>query len=226
MAGMPQSQTYLVTGTVTDGKGIPLPGVTIRHGNGGSATDNEGAFALRLSGERGRLTFSCIGYRTVTVDYRAGVPLAVTLTESTEELEEVQVIAYGTQRKDLTVTSIATVKADGLKDNTYSNPIDKIQGAVAGVDIIKPTGAPGSSGNIRIRGENSISIESGRVGSAPLYVIDGIPVEMKAGRLSGDDPLSAVASSDIERIDILKDAASCSMYGSRAANGVVLITTR
>ncbi len=225
-AGMPQSQTYLVTGTVTDGKGIPLPGVTIRHGNGGSATDNEGAFALRLSGERGRLTFSCIGYRTVTVDYRAGVPLAVTLTESTEELEEVQVIAYGTQRKDLTVTSIATVKADGLKDNTYSNPIDKIQGAVAGVDIIKPTGAPGSSGNIRIRGENSISIESGRVGSAPLYVIDGIPVEMKAGRLSGDDPLSAVASSDIERIDILKDAASCSMYGSRAANGVVLITTR
>lgn len=97
---------------------------------------------------------------------------------------------------------------------------------MAGVDIIKPTGAPGSSGNIRIRGENSISIESGRVGSAPLYVIDGIPVEMKAGRLSGDDPLSAVASSDIERIDILKDAASCSMYGSRAANGVVLITTR
>lgn len=75
----------------------------------------------------------------MTVDYRAGVPLAVTLTESTEELEEVQVIAYGTQRKDLTVTSIATVKADGLKDNTYSNPIDKIQGAVAGVDIIKPT---------------------------------------------------------------------------------------
>ena len=127
-AGLPQSQTYLVTGKVTDGKGIPLPGVTIRYGNGGSATDNEGAFTLRLPGERGRLTFSCIGYRTVTVDYRTGVPLAVTLTESTEELEEVQVIAYGTQRKDLTVTSIATVKADGLKDNTYSNPIDKNTG--------------------------------------------------------------------------------------------------
>lgn len=228
-AGLPQQpQTYLIKGSVTDAKGIPLPGVTVRLEGSrvGTASDNDGNFALRLPVREGILACSFVGYKTREVPFAAGTHLSVRMEEAMSELDEVQVVAYGKQRKDLAVTSVATVGEEALRDNTHSNLVDKLQGLLAGVDIIRPAGAPGAAGNIRIRGENSISIESGRVGSNPLYVVDGVPVEMKAGRLSGDNPLALLASSDIERVDILKDAASCALYGSRAANGVVLVTTK
>lgn len=223
-AGIPQQQSYLVKGTVTDMKGVPLPGVTVRYGDTGTATDNDGNFSLRLPQERGRLTFSSIGYRTVTVDYRAGVPLAVKLSESAEELEEVTVVAYGTQRRDQISGSVATIATDKLHNKPASNVLTLAKGQMAGVYIASQSGDPGGNDvSMIIRGANDLAIAGNR---NPLFVIDGVIASDDANLKIGGNPLTSLNPEDIETFTVLKDAASAAIYGSRAANGVVIITTK
>lgn len=224
----PQQRGYTVKGKVTDQKNVPLPGVTIllQGTSVGTATNHEGLFAFQLAEKEGVLVVSFVGYKPQSVRYTAGKELTVRLEEQLNELDEVQVVAYGEQSKRETLGSIATVKGDRLKDNTSSDLINKLQGQVAGVAISNPTSAPGAQGSIVVRGFNSLSVEMNRIGSDPLWVVDGVPVYTNPETYSGVSPLSTIVSTDIERIDVLKDAVSCAMYGSRAANGVILVTTK
>ena len=163
-AGVPQQQsTYPVKGLVTDAKGVPLPGVTVRYGITGGVTDNGGCFSLRLPEERGRLTFSCVGYKTVTVGYRAGETLRVRLEESRESLEEVTVVAYGEQRRGQVSGSVATVDAARLQNKPASNVLTLAKGQLAGVYIASQSGDPGGNDvSIIVRGANDLAIAGNR----------------------------------------------------------------
>ena len=224
-AGVPQQQsTYPVKGLVTDAKGVPLPGVTVRYGITGGATDNGGCFSLRLPEERGRLTFSCVGYQTVTVGYRAGETLRVRLEESRESLEEVTVVAYGEQRRGQVSGSVATVDAARLQNKPASNVLTLAKGQMAGVYIASQSGDPGGNDvSIIVRGANDLAIAGNR---NPLFVIDGVIASDDASLKVGGNPLTSLNPDDIETFTVLKDAAAAAIYGSRAANGVVIITTK
>lgn len=224
-AGVPQQQqTYLIKGSVTDAKGVPLPGVTVRYGNTGAATDNEGHFALRLPEERGKLTFSYVGYKTITLDYYAGKPLAVRMEESRENLEEVTVVAYGEQRRSQVSGSVATVDAGRLQNKPASNVLTLAKGQMAGVYIASQSGDPGGNDvSIIVRGANDLVIAGNR---NPLFVIDGVIASDDANLKIGGNPLTSLNPDDIETFTVLKDAAAAAIYGSRAANGVVIITTK
>ena len=224
-AGVPQQQsTYPVKGLVTDAKGVPLPGVTVRYGITGGVTDNGGRFSLRLPEERGRLTFSCVGYKTVTVGYRAGETLRVRLEESRESLEEVTVVAYGEQRRGQVSGSVATVDAARLQNKPASNVLTLAKGQMAGVYIASQSGDPGGNDvSIIVRGANDLAIAGNR---NPLFVIDGVIASDDASLKVGGNPLTSLNPDDIETFTVLKDAAAAAIYGSRAANGVVIITTK
>lgn len=227
-AGLPQ-QTYRLKGTVTDPRGIPLPGVTVRleGTNIGVASDNNGSFILNLPQPKGFVVCSFVGYKTAKVAYEAGKTLTVKLEESVSELDEVQVIAYGTQSKREMTGAMSIVKADELKDIPSPSVGNLLQGRVAGMSVVNATGAPGGGGtSITIRGYNSLSVETGRRGSAPLWVIDGVPMFAFTSPETGLNTLAEIDPADIETIQVLKDAQSSSIYGSRAANGVILVTTK
>lgn len=229
-AGLPQ-QTYLLKGTVTDAKGVPLPGVTIRlEGTSiGIASDNEGMFTLNLPQPKGILVCSSIGYKTVKVSFIAPstTPLLIKMEEAVSELDEVQVIAYGTQSKREMTGAMSIVKAADIKDIPSPSVGNLLQGRVSGMSVVNSTGAPGGGGtSITIRGYNSLSIENGRRGSEPLWVIDGVPMFSFTSPATGLNTLAEIDPADIETIQVLKDAQSSSIYGSRAANGVILVTTK
>ena len=224
-AGVPQQQsTYPVKGLVTDAKGVPLPGVTVRYGITGGVTDNGGRFSLRLPEERGRLTFSCVGYKTVTVGYRAGETLRVRLEESRESLEEVTVVAYGEQRRGQVSGSVATVDAARLQNKPASNVLTLAKGQMAGVYFASQSGDPGGNDvSIIVRGASDLAIAGNR---NPLFVIDGVIASDDASLKVGGNPLTSLNPDDIETFTVLKDAAAAAIYGSRAANGEVIITTK
>lgn len=219
---------YEIKGKITDEKGLPMPGVTIRleGTQAGVVSDHEGGFTIVVPPKPGVLLISFIGYETKKVSFTESTSVSVKMKEEISVLDEVQVVAYGEQTRRETIGAIGTVKADALKDNATSDIINKLQGQLAGVAISNPTGAPGAQGSITIRGFNSLSVESTRIGSDPLWVIDGVPVYSNPDTYTGITPLSTIPAGDIERIDVLKDAASCAIYGSRAANGVILVKTR
>ena len=222
-------QSYQVKGTITDTKGVPVPGVTIRLAGTsiGVASDNKGDFNLNLPEPKGVLMCSFIGYKTLKVDYVAGTPLTIRLEEDVAELDEVQVIAYGTQSKREMTGAMSIVKASELKDIPSPSVGNLLQGRVAGMNVVNMTGAPGGGGtSITIRGYNSLSIENGRRGSEPLWVVDGVPMFAFTSPETGLNTLAEIDPSDIETIQVLKDAQSASIYGSRAANGVILVTTK
>lgn len=218
----------IIKGRVTDEKEIPMPGVTIRlDGTAlGVVTDAEGNFSIVAPQEEGNLILSFVGYKTVKVAFKAGTPVRVKLEESIAALDEVQVVAYGSQSKRETIGSVGTVKSGALKDGATGDLVTKLQGQLAGVNIVQTSGAPGAQGSITVRGHNSLSIENGRIGSDPLWVVDGVPLYSTPDIRSGITPLSTIPSGDIERVDVLKDASAAALYGSRAANGVILITTK
>ncbi len=225
-----QQQSFtLLQGRVTDVKGHPLPGVTLRFDgtSRGGASDNEGNFTLRAYQREGVLIVSCIGYKTQKVSFQAGKFLLIRLEENISELDEVQVIAYGTQRKREVIASISTVKAEDIKDIPSPSIANLLQGRVAGMNVINSSGSPGGGGiNVTIRGFNSLSVEAGRRYSDPLWVIDGIPVQSFTSPVTGTNSLAEIDPNDIESIQVLKDAAAGAIYGSRAANGVILVTTK
>lgn len=226
-----QKKEYLLKGKVTDQKGQPLPGATIRiDGTSvGSATDVNGEFMLRLPQEKGVLVFSFVGFKEKKMPFEADKYLTVKLESESSNLDEVTVIGYGSRNKREVVGAISTVKADDIKELPTPSLETLLQGRVAGLGVFQQSGAPGSGGNsVAIRGYNSLlDDEAGYKSSgAPLYVIDGVPVHSFTSPVTGTNTIAEIDPSTIESVEILKDAASAAIYGSRAANGVILITTK
>ncbi len=222
-----------VTGVVSDVSG-PLPGVNIivKGTTNGTQTDFDGNYTLEDVDPNAIIIYSYVGYKTqeVAVDGRSTID--VTLAEDAAKLDEVIVIGYGsTTRKDAT-GAVDVVSADDFNKGVTTSPDQLLQGRSAGVQVTTSSGEPGAGATIRIRGSSSV-----RSGNDPLYVIDGVPFNNDtnspgtntgniAGESSAKNPLNFINSNDIESISILKDASATAIYGSRAANGVVIITTK
>ena len=230
------AQSLTIRGAVTSPEGEPLIGVTVRVVNDpsrGAVTDVTGAYSIKASpGER--LAFSYTGHVEQTVTVPAdGSAVNLLLVPSEDVLDEVVVIGYGTQKKSDLTGAVSSVSSDELKNSVVTNLDQALQGRVAGVQVTQNSGQPGGAASIRIRGANSITGSS-----EPLYVIDGIPFQGDGTSVSGFDwaggangqnrvnPLSAINPNDITSIEVLKDASASAIYGARAANGVILITTK
>lgn len=228
----PALRKYTIKGHVTDTKGAPMSGVTIRLGNTavGTASDVNGDFTLAVSEEQGSLLFTFVGYKDKRVNFKDMKPLNVKMEEDVASLDEVQVVAYGEQKKRTMVSSISSVKADDIKELPTHSLESLLQGHMAGVEVNNLSGAPGGGGSIvAIRGYNSFFVEGegqDRGYGTPLYVVDGVPVHSFTSPVTGANTLSDLDPSMIESIEVLKDAASAAIYGSRAGNGVILITTK
>lgn len=208
-------QTVKVMGTVTDATtGEPLPGVNVVVSGTtiGTVTDVDGKFTIDIPSENVSLTFSSIGYNNEIVAVGANTNLEVKLIPDVKSLDEIIVIGYGTTSKRAVTGSVSKVQPDVIVSNTSQNVGAALQGRVSGVQITQNSGNPEADVNIRIRGVSSIY-----AGSAPLLVVDGIV---------GGLQLKEINPNDIASIEILKDASAGAIYGSRAANGVVLITTK
>lgn len=224
---MAQSRT--VSGRVTGSDGNALPGVSVVMKNTASAdrqrgttTDAGGRYSLPNLPATGEptLTFSFIGYVSQAIALGSRTTLDVTLQADDRSLNEVIVVGYGTQRKVETTGSIASVKAADLIQTPVANVAQGLQSRVAGVHIVQNSGAPGGNVTVRIRGTNSINGTS-----EPLYIVDGIQIS-NGGGITDISPLSTINPNDIESVEVLKDASATAIYGSRGANGVVLITTK
>lgn len=211
------AQTRTIQGKVTSVEdGQPLPGVNVlvQGTMKGGVTDASGSFTIELTETENTLVFSFIGYKTVTVDVTNQTQVSVQLETDATALEEIVVVGYGTQKeKDLT-SAIVTVKSDEITKTPSGQAMQSLQGKVAGLQVVS-AGAPGNSPTIRIRGIGSYP-GNGSNNENPLYVVDGMFFEN----------IDFLSPSDIATISVLKDASSAAIYGVRAANGVVLITTK
>ncbi len=222
-----------ISGIVTDGDtGDPLIGANILviGTSSGTITELDGTYSLQVPANAAELEFTYTGYGALRVTIGASNVIDVNLT-SGELLEQVVVVGYGTvKKKDLT-GSITSVKEEDFNKGVNTSPDQLIQGKVAGVQVINNSGAPGSEATVRIRGNSSV-----RAGSRPLYVVDGVPLDGGSARPSveieesgdapGSNPLTFINSNDIASIEVLKDASATAIYGSRGANGVIIITTK
>jgi TonB-linked SusC/RagA family outer membrane protein len=222
-SSLQQQQT--ITGTVTDDvTGETLPGVNVKIEGTliGNITDANGKYTLQKPDQNAVVLFSFIGYVTQRITYTGQSVIDVKLASDVQSLNEVVVVGYGTQTKRSMTGSIQSVVATEIKDVPVTQVTQSLQGKLAGVQINQGTGVPGLGMNVRIRGAGSIT-----AGSAPLYVIDGFPVSVdNTANSINTGGLNNINPDEIESITVLKDAASTSLYGSRAANGVVLITTK
>ena len=217
------AQSVRAHGVVVDVEGSPLPGVTVRvtdKTGQGTITDMDGNFSIQVE-KSDRLTFTYVGFvdQTIAVADQT-FPLRLVLHEDSELLDEVVVIGYGSvQKKDLT-GSITTISSKDFQKGAIATPDQLITGKIAGVQIVPGGGAPGSGAMIRIRGGASLNASNN-----PLIVIDGVPME--GSTLPGaPSPLSSINPADIESMNVLKDASATAIYGSRASNGVIIITTK
>ncbi len=220
-------QTITITGTVTDEAGSPLPGanVTVQGTTTGVITDLNGKYSINIPNRSAVLTFSFIGYTQQDMPVGSNNVVNVTLKEGSEIIEEVVVTALGIKRQTKALSYSSTeVKGDDLSKTPEINLMNSLQGMIAGVDInISGTGAAGSS-KVTIRGNTSISRDNN-----PLYVIDGVPITRSSssyGSRDMGDALTTLNPNDVESMNVLKGAAATALYGSRASNGVILITTK
>ncbi len=217
------SQTQrTVTGTVIDEIGEPLTGASVRvvGESIGTATDIDGHYTLKIPATAKQLTFSYLGYTDQTVDITSDV-INVTMRPDSEVLNEVVVIGYGVRKKDDLTGSVATVGEKDFNQGMISSPEELVNGKIAGVQIVNGGGSPTSGSTIRVRGGASLNASND-----PLIVLDGVPMEV-GGSVSGSGNfLSLINPNDIESMTILKDASSTAIYGSRASNGVIIITTK
>ena len=217
-----------VSGVVTGEDGSPLPGVSVlaKGTQRGTTTDQNGKYLLAVENASATLVFSFVGYLSQEVVVGNRTKIDVSLAPDTKALEEVIVVGYGTVRKSDLTGSVASVNVSEVQQAPISAIDQGLAGRAAGVQVTQTSGMPGAIASIRIRGSSSI-----QGGNEPLYVIDGVPVYSGGG--FGDtggngrmSPLSTINPADIESMEILKDASSTAIYGARAANGVVLITTK
>lgn len=221
------SRTTTVTGRITDAStnsGLPGVNVVVKGTQQGTTSNANGQYTLTVPAGSATLTFSYIGYVSQEVTIANRSTIDVTLQADDRSLNEVIVVGYGTQRKVETTGAIASVKSAELIQTPVANVAQGLQARVSGVQVSQNTGAPGGSISVRIRGTNSINGNS-----EPLYVVDGIQISNgsnNASEINSVSPLSTINPNDIESVEILKDASASAIYGSRAANGVVLITTK
>ena len=220
-----------VSGTVSDASG-PLPGasVLVKGTTKGAQTDFDGKFTIKNVGSNAVLVFSYIGLKTQEVNVAGRSNVNVTLKEDSAELKEVVVIGYGSVKKKDATGAVDQLSSKSFDNVGAPNPADLLRGKVAGVQVTQSSGEPGAAASIRIRGNSSI-----RSGNGPLIVVDGVPLDggdvspgndVGLGSQSARNPLNFINQNDIESLTILKDASSTAIYGSRGANGVVVITTK
>ena len=204
-----------VSGEVTDvesGESLPGVNVVVKGSTIGTVTDIEGSYSLSVPDGETILVFSSVGYLGQEIAVGNQSTVNVTMNPDIQSLSEVVVVGYGTQEKRDVTAAIASVSEEEIKEMPVASPIEALQGRVAGLDIRSAGGRPGQGVTVQIRGRRSIE-----AGNDPLYVIDGIPTQ-------GD--INDINPQDIQSIEVLKDAASTAIYGSRGANGVILITTK
>lgn len=207
-----KAQDITIKGTVMDNSGIPVPGASIiikDNPTVGVQSDFDGNYTIEVPNSQTILVFSYMGFATKEVTVGSQTILNVTLQESAEDLDEVVIVGYGTQKKSDVTGAISSVKSEDLNKVVTTSPVDALQGQVAGVTVTASSGSPGASSDITIRGIGSFG------NNQPLYIVDGVQA----------DPYF-LNSNDIASIEVLKDAASGAIYGTRAANGVIIITTK
>ncbi|HKI44575.1 MAG TPA: TonB-dependent receptor [Balneolales bacterium] len=209
------AQQVTIKGNVTDsesGESLPGANVLVKGTNMGTATDSKGNYTVNVPSSQDTLIFSYIGYQSQTIAINGRTVINVRLTMQSVSGQQLVVIGYGTQKKALVTTSISSVQASDLKQMPVTRVDQSLQGRTSGVTVAASSGAPGAASTVRIRGTTSIN------NSDPLYIVDGVPVDV--GGIGYLNP------EDIASIEVLKDAASAAIYGTRAANGVVLVTTK
>jgi TonB-linked SusC/RagA family outer membrane protein len=210
------AQTTAITGKVVDATDkLALPGVSIKvkGTTGGTVTDANGLFKINVPSTTSTLTFTYIGYQDQEVAIDANTTINVSLVSVNNKLNDVVVVGYGTVRKSDLTGAVSQVKSKELNSFPATNPLQALSGRAAGVQVLQNGGAPGGSVSVRIRGTNSV-----QGSNEPLYVIDGFPI-------SGTNP-TILNNADVESMEVLKDASATAIYGSRGANGVVIITTK
>ncbi|MEO6358514.1 MAG: SusC/RagA family TonB-linked outer membrane protein, partial [Ferruginibacter sp.] len=220
--GPPHRTEKTVTGKVTDGNtGTSLNGasVAIKGTRKSTSTDASGLFTITVPDENAVLVFSFVGYTTLEIPVKGISTIDAQLRSATGDLAQVVVVGYGTQnRKDVT-GAVKTLKSDAFNRGIINSPEQLLQGKVAGVNVTSASGEPGGILNITVRGPGGV-----RTGSTPLFVVDGLALDNSG--TGGGNPLNFLNPQDIESMDVLKDASATAIYGSRGANGVILITTK
>ena len=215
-------QSVSISGKISDEAGTALPGVNVieKGTTNGTVTDSEGAYRLSVGSTESVIIFSFVG--TVTQEIRVGTQseLNVTLINDVKSLSEVVVVGYGMQEKRDVTGAVSSVKSSDFNRGIINSPEQLLQGKVAGVNITSASGEPGARQTITVRGPGGV-----RTGSTPLFVVDGMALDNSSTGGTGN-PLNFLNPDDIESIDVLKDASATAIYGSRGANGVVLITTK
>lgn len=213
-----------VSGTVvSDADGIPIPNVSVvlkGQLHTGTVTDFDGVFSINLNDENGVLIFSYLGYETKEVLYAGNQKLNIILKEEANSLDEVVIVGYGSQKRSDVTGAISSVKSEDFNRGVVANAGQLLQGKVAGVNVSSSSGEPGATQDVVIRGVGSL-----RSGTTPLYIVDGFALD-NSGNGIATNPLNFINPQDIESIEVLKDASSTAIYGSRAANGVIVITTK
>ncbi len=207
------AQQRVITGKVSDNTGTGLPGVTVveKGTTNGTVTDSDGNYRVTVSEGAEILSFSFVGMKTQEIAIAGQATINVTMEEETIGLDEVVAVGYGTMKRSDITGSVASMGTDKIIESRNTSSVGALQGKVAGVDIVRTDNKPGGGFSVNVRG-----ISSFRDNTSPLYVVDGITV----------DHINDINPEDIEKIDILKDASSAAIYGSRGANGVVIVTTK
>lgn len=237
LSAFSQGEVRTLSGTVTEGEtGEVLPGATIlvKGTNVGTLADENGAFSFTTPENAEVLVISYLGYQTQEITIGSSTNFTIGMRSDPLQLGDVVVIGYGQQRKQDLTTAVATIDAEDIRDQPVNSFDQALVGKLAGVQVLQTSGSPGAGVSIRVRGVGSIT-----AGNDPLYVIDGVPVSNDNNRATGDvntgtglytnqpiNVLSTLNPSDIESIQVLKDASASAIYGSRGSNGVVLITTK
>lgn len=208
---MPLWMFSQVSGKVSDKEGNPLTGVTVtlKEGTAGTSTDIDGNY--RIAASEGTLIFRYVGFSTIEIPISGRTNIDAILEETAQSLNTVVVVGYGAQKKKDLTTAVVIVDENAIKDRPMVSAAEALQGKAAGVQVVQPSGKPGGDISVRVRGATSVL-----AGNEPLYVVDGVPTT----DIRGLNP------TDISSMSVLKDAASAAIYGARAANGVVLITTK
>lgn len=208
------TQDFQISGSIIDSEGQPLPGANIfeKGTTNGTQSDFDGNFTLNVANADAVLVVSFLGFLTQEISLTDQEKVAIVLVEDAANLDEVVIVGYGSVRKSDLTGSVGQMKSEEVNAFPTTNVMQSMSGRITGVQVIQSTGAPGAGMSIRVRGTNSI-----QGGSEPLYVIDGFPYSGNPTNLS---------NSDIESIEVLKDASATAIYGSRGANGVILITTK
>ncbi len=221
------AQDIVVKGIVKDGTGETLPGVAIsvKGGTISSQTGIDGSYTIKVPNKQAILVFRFVGFTEAEKSVSLGTTINVTLKEKYNSLNEVVVVGYGTQKRSEVTGSIGSIKAEQIDQFASGSLNTSLQGKIAGLQIVTESGEPGAGATFNLRGVSSVNGDS-----SPLIIIDGVPVNNDTFTSNEDgagfSPLADINPSDIASIEVLKDAASASIYGSRASNGVVLITTK